>query len=242
MGELESSDSVGYKKNVENFHAVHGKGDVEQTSIFQRIFASFIPSKQKVEVALPRKIFRHKENANEVRAQLEKVKKELLDEFDQELSPMITEVIDPMLRDISRIDRMMHKETEDTVVEEHFREWTAGATLWVELFSKIKDKERIKSEIVKHIIVKSMERIERDIRFIEGYFEHSLQQLTLSPEEIHRTRLTKTKLVLQSIQQLRSLQALPDRVIQFNEVNEWREKLDHQRANYFDAALRIIDR
>ena len=238
---MENLDSnIPHVSPFENIEVTPQRSSLSKPGFFQRFVESFMPSKEPVETIISRKVCCHKENAKKVQAQLKEIRDELKAEVDAELSPMITEVINPMLRDVKRINRMMKRENGESAAIKHFQVWTKDAKLWVELYSKAKGKESIKSAIVKHIISKSMERIERDIRFIEDYFKQSIEQRNLVPDEISRIKKDKTTSLAEHVEKLRSLQILPVSM-SFDSVSSWRQKLDDQRAKHFDAALHEID-
>jgi hypothetical protein len=241
MDNLENCDSIVPNSPLGRFEASPKRSPRGQPGLFQRIFESFLSEKKEKTPPMSQKVCCHKESADKVREQLEKIKKELQNELDDELFPMITEVIDPLLRDVERINRLMKRENGEETASEQFREWTDNAKLWVGLFSKNKDKDTIKLEVLKHIIEKSLEKIDRDIRFIEGYFKQHMEQLDLVPEEINIIKKKKIGLVSEHLRMLRTLQVIPAHGITFNEVSTWRQKLDGLRAKHHDAALQVID-
>lgn len=206
--------------------------------LFQRFVEFFMPSEGPVKIT--GKVRCYSDKAKKVQAQLKEIRNELKTEVDDELSPMITEVINSMLSNVNRINRMFMRENGKSEAIKHFQAWTKDAKLWVELCSKNKDKKGIKSAIVKHIISKSMERIERDICYIDAYFRQSIEQLNLDPEETSRISREKANSLSKHVEMLRSLQVLPVSM-PFDCVTRWRQDLDDQRAKHFDTALHVID-
>jgi len=233
-------NNIPHVSHFENIEVTPQRSSLEKPGFFQRFVESFLPSKEPVEAKLSKKVCCHTENAKKVQAQLKNIREELKAEVDAELSPMITEVINPMLRDVKKIHRMMKRENGECAAIKHYKEWTEDAKLWVELYSKNKDKEAIKAAIVKHIITKSMETIEKDIRFIEKYFRQSLEQAQLDPEELSRIRIDKARALAEHVEKLHSLKVLPE-AMSFDSVSNWRQGLDDQRAKHFDDALHVID-
>lgn len=180
----------------------------EKPSLFKRIFDALLPSKDK---ELPEQITcLLRKDAQQVRSQLENIKAQLLDKGDDDLYPMVTEVIDPMLR----------KEPN----ENEYREWIKKAKHWVRLITK--EKEEVIEAIIKHVVQKSLDRIDRDIKFLNEYSKqcHKEQEL-LSP---HITKLR----ALQNPPEIQSLKI----------AEEWRRFLDTSRAKHLNSALKQIEK
>ena len=167
MENIDNNEHVPHESPFDHHKMTLKPTSLEKPGIFQQFIKSLIHSNDAVESKISKKVCCHTENANKVQHQLKQIRDELKEEIEDELFPMIAEVINPLLRDVNRIDRMMKRENGELAAIKEYQVWTEGAKLWVELYSKNKDKETIKAAIVKHIINKSMDRIERDIRFIE---------------------------------------------------------------------------
>ncbi len=241
MDNLDSSDSISHTRSFEPIAPRQEGAPSRGLGLFQRIFKVFLSEERSHEEMPARKICFHQENADKVRQELERAKKELQAELDHELLPLITEVIDPMLRDVERINRLRRREQGQDLASIQFHEWTESAKLWVELFSKKWDKQAVKKEIVRHIIDKSFQKIEKDIRFIESYFEQYLGQLGLSPEETQRVRMKKGKRLSEYLEKMRALKTPPEKDLKLEESLSWRFELDEKRAKLHDDALHIID-
>lgn len=241
MDNLENSESIANSRSFEAKEPQDANASGKNLTIIQRIFISFLTREKSLQENTPRKICLHKENADKIRLELEKAKEDLKRKLDQELLPMITEVIDPLLREIERINRFMKKDEGEELTSLQFKVWTEGAKLWVELYSKRWDRDMIKAEIVRHIIDKSIQKIEKDIRFIESYFEQSLEQLELSPQETEGVRQFKGKFLSKYLDRMRDLKTPPMHPLTFEEVASWRQQLDEERSMLHDAALHLID-
>jgi len=168
---------------------------------------------------------------------LEQIRSELLDGGDGEMLPMVGEVIDPLLRDVQRIQRGLHK---DEGVEE-YHEWIQKARLWVELYSKDSEKEKIKAAVAEHAILKTMERIDRDIHLIEDYVHQHLDLLELHPEEQSLKEHSIKKAVAPHIENLLALR-VPPVAPSLKTIDAWRKSLDKFRAKHFNSALRVIEK
>src|SRR5262249_22726002 len=114
--------------------------------IFQRVKSGLSLFQQKSNVKLEGRIYDLQQNTDEVLAKLDKVKEILKSQVDDDLFSFVASVIDPMTKDVRRIQKLM--EQKDSIANQakafkKYNEWIEKARLWVQIGSKRSDRDAI---------------------------------------------------------------------------------------------------
>ena len=201
----------------------------------RRLFETLTPMEQQPAKRLLGRIQQLHEDANEIKKQLESIKQELNEELDEDLRPLIKEVLDPLLRELDK-QQALHEE--DAVRK--YSTWTENAQKWVQIYVKKKDKAEIVQALAKHVIQKSFDRIDRDLQCILEYIE---QHVNGSNTSVHEKRAAKNRLIKDAspyMIQLTSLKLSPE-THSLAEIGKWKESIDSQRQELFHTILQIIE-
>lgn len=180
-------------------------------------------------------VMRIQDTANKLLTQLREMKSSVEGFVDEELSSHIKTVITTMDQGITSIhDLLKEKTTYDIArqvkVYELYAQWIIEARPWLLLLSeKIDERETIIKYAASYI---SAERIERDIRSIRNYPSYELA-------EKYRSQLEEALRI--SMKKLQGLKYLPEDLT-LEELNSWKAEVNHCRGEFYDEALRIIDR
>jgi hypothetical protein len=207
----------------------------QKLSWLRRLFETFTPIEQRQASQLSGRIQQMHEDVNEVRRQLENIKQELNDEVDEDLRPLVKEVLDPLLREIDK-QRALHEEE----AIQKYSSWTENARRWVQIYAKKKDKEEIIEALAKHVVQKTFDRIDRDLHFILDYIEHHVNESGFSIDERIAAKNRLIREITPYMIRLTSLKIPPD-THSLVEIGKWKEFLDMQREELLHAALQIIE-
>lgn len=183
------------------------------------------------------------QNTDEVLKRLDNIKEELRTQIDGDLYKYVESAIDPMSRDVKRIQKLMEKKgspLHQAAAFKKYNEWIEKAKLWVGLESRIHDKKAVIEAIIKHTFAESDELIDHDLQVIREYEAQIVANLPISDEERNSiTHLINLKLQ-PHIQALAHLKHKPPR-IELGKVTHWRSEVDRKRNMHHDDALHDID-
>ena len=180
--------------------------------------------------------------ANSVVKQLHTIKDKLKNEIDQELFSHVQEIIDPIIKEVSRLNKSIGQPTSvvhQAKAYQRFSQWIEKAKLWIQFCSKTNDKEAILKAIIRYIVEDFLEVIDRDIQVINDYQNHMLDALAVEEEE--KLTVLKNLNLEPYLQGLRSLQTKPNE-LSLHEIALWKAQVDKRREKYFDEALHTIDK
>lgn len=208
-------------------------------STFQRF-----QNKPQQELQLAGRIQDLQKTADFILKQLNDIKEELRKEIDAETFGQIEEVVDPLIKEFSRLKKSVDQPlsvTQQAKTYQRYSQWIEKAKLWVQICSKANDKEAIIKAIINYTVDDFLEVIDRDIQVISDYQEHMLDALAVEEEE--KMALAQ-RLELRLNSYLKGLTDLrvPPTDLPLHEIAIWKAQVDKRREKYFDAALHAIDK
>lgn len=212
----------------------------------QRVRTSFLflQNKPQSDIQLAGRIQDLHKTAASVQHQLRTIKEHLKEEVDSEFFLFVEAIIDPMIKDLSRIKKSMDEPgsiTQQAQVFKRYSQWIEKAKVWIHLCSKTNDKEAILRSVVNLTIEEFLEVINRDLQVIQDYQEHVLDNLASTEEErINITDQFESKLA-PYVKSLIDLKKRPQD-LPVKEIKQWKAKVDKRREKYFDGALHAIDK
>jgi len=182
--------------------------------------------------------------ANSVLKQLRMIKDEFRKEVDPDVFAYVEEVIDNIIKEVSRLHKSI--EQPGSVLQQakryqRYSQWVEKAKLWVQICSKMGDKQSIIKAIIRYTIDDFLEVIDRDIQVINDYQEHMLDALAVDEEEkIALAQRLEMRLepYLKSLNDLRT----KPKDLPLHEIALWKSQVDKRREKFFDAALHAIDK
>lgn len=182
--------------------------------------------------------------ANSVLTQLRTIKDELRNEIDQDIFSYVEEIIDPIIKEVSRLHKSMEQPASmrhQAKTYQRYSQWIDKAKLWVQICSKVNDKEAIVKAIIRYTIDDFLMVIDRDIQVINDYQEHMLDALAVEEEEkiaLAERLGTRLEPYLRGLNDLRT----KPKELPLKEIALWKAQVDKRREKYFDAALHAIDK
>ncbi|MBS4170322.1 hypothetical protein [Neochlamydia sp. AcF95] len=182
--------------------------------------------------------------ASAVLIQLQAIKNELYKEIDAEAFVYIEEVIDPLIKEVSRLHKSIEQPRSvlhQAKTYQRYNQWVEKAKLWIQICSKTTDKEALFKAVIRYTIDEFLEVIDRDVQVITDYQEHMLEALSIDEEEkINLAQRLDVR--LQSyLHALNALKIKPEN-LPLKEIAVWKAQVDKRREKYFDAALHAIDK
>lgn len=222
----------------------------EESSLIARLVEKInsaikrVPLKPDSERQLVGRIIELNQSASDVLNSLKAIKSDLKKDVDKDLFPFIEAVMEPMIRDVMRIQNTLHDDNAIYKQAEAFKrysEWVDRAKLWVSLCTAKKDKETIVAAVIQHTIDDFSNIIERDKRLIEDYLDHVLEYIPIE-EEDRKELLSKhirysLKPYFASLINLKK----PPKKLSLETLNTWKDNADKRRDRYYNAALQVID-
>lgn len=225
------------------------KPEKQRLSIFNRFVDRIRYTFQKFqnkppEFQLTGRIQDLQKTASSVLKQLSEIKNELKAQLDQEIFSYVEEVVDPMIKEFSKLNKSI--EQSGSVVHQaktyqRYSQWIEKAKLWVQICSKANDKDAIIKAITRYTVEDFLVVIDRDIQVISDYQEHMLDALAVEDEEkIDLAQRLEMRLepYLKGLNDLRS----KPKDLPLHEIAFWKAQVDKRREKYFDAALHAVDK
>jgi hypothetical protein len=182
--------------------------------------------------------------ASAVLIQLQAIKNELHKEIDAEAFVYIEAVIDPLIKEVSRLHKSIEQPRSvlhQAKTYQRYSQWVEKAKLWIQICSKTTDKEALFKAVIRYTIDEFLEVIDRDVQVITDYQEHMLEALSIDEEE-KIDLAQRLEVRLQSyLHALNALRVKPEN-LPLKEIAVWKAQVDKRREKYFDAALHAIDK
>jgi hypothetical protein len=165
--------------------------------------------------------------AHSIKPEAEEMHKELmkmLDSFSssESLYPYVREVIDPLLREIDHIlIKMQNNITQDALHK--YSRWTEKARRLVHLCNLVDDEEKLKQAVNDHIVGRSLELIDRDVKLIVEYHasQNPFVDITSFIKELHKLKINPE---------------LP-----LEKISAWKHEFDLKRQAIVNDAYQAID-
>ena len=246
------------------FKAIHGfveslvnqsnnlAGKAQETTIFNKFVHKikniFKVADPKLEVKkedskLAGRIRELNKNASEVLKVLNTVREDLKNEVDNELYTFVESVMNPMIRDVERVQKIV--KTEGALHHKmdafnKYNKWIDKAKMWVQICSTAKNKNAISQAVVNHTISDFVALIDRDLQLIEDYQEHLLDDIEVSEDEKNILRDEIIYGLKPHVKRMMALKNHP-KGITLENLNHWKDNADKRRERYFDAILHLID-
>ncbi|HRD54876.1 MAG TPA: hypothetical protein PLC42_00615, partial [Parachlamydiaceae bacterium] len=180
-------------------------------------FSDVQKEKEKEQKKLLGRIHELNKNAADVLKVLNIVRDDLKNEVDEDLYEFVKLVMNPMIRDISRIQKIVKKEGAMQVSSQHkdsafnqYNQWIDRARLWVEVCSVSKNKDAISEAIIKHTFTDFIHAIERDLQLIEDYQQHILEGADLGLDEKRKLQKEIEKSLIPYLKSLNELRKYPE--------------------------------
>lgn len=181
--------------------------------------------------------------SKEVLGELLTIRSDLALQVDPELFNHVEAVIDPLIKDIARIQKIMEEKSNPALQIQVFKRYTSSiekANSWIQIKHHGNDKESIEKAVINHILHEFFERIERDLQVINDYQTHLLENLPLDEEERGRLWIELEKKMGSFIKSLLALKRAPN-PLSIQRLAQWKRNVDQRREKYFDGALHAID-
>lgn len=176
--------------------------------------------------------------------QLLLIREELENEIDPQLPSLIHVVVDPLIKEINRMQKPKEVQISAAQQVKESKEcaaWIEKAKMWIDLCSKRhQQRDAISKAIIENTIHEFHTRIDRDLQVIQDYLNHALDNLKIN--DLLKSEL-KDRLEPELSQHLFELYLLKDHPKDLNmeTLPLWRADSDLARENYFSAALHTID-
>jgi len=203
----------------------------------------FFQKKSTNDPKLAGRIYELNRTSKEVLSGLLTIRSDLAIQVDPELFNHVEAVIDPLIKDIKRIQKIMEEESNPALQIQVFKRYTASiekANSWIQIKHNGNDKESIEKAVVNHILNEFFERIERDLQVINDYQQHMLENLPLDEEERGRLWIELENKIGSYIKSLLALKRAPN-PLSIQRLAQWKRNVDQRREKYFDGALHAID-
>lgn len=172
------------------------------------------------------------------------IREELEAEVDSKLPSLISSVVDPLIKEINRVQKAKEFQVsaaQQVKVSTEYSAWIEKAKRWIELCTKRhQQKEAISKAVMEHTIYEFHIRIDRDLQVIQDYLNHAMD--SLQANDLIKNEL-KDKLEPELSHHLFELYLLKDHppALSVESLQKWRAEADAARESYFSAALHTID-
>jgi hypothetical protein len=181
--------------------------------------------------------------ADTILRQLSQIKLDLKKEIDEESFVYVEDVINPIIKEVSRLDSINKDAsvTHQAKAFQRYNQWIEKAKLWVQIYSKADDRQAILQGIIQYIIDDFLEVIDRDRQVINDYQEHMLEALAVDEAEKIELAILLESRLQPYLKGLTDLRVTP-RDMPLKEIAVWKAQVDKRREKYFDAALHAVDK
>lgn len=185
------------------------------------------------------------DTAHAVLNQLMSIKKELSTLLDNQLITYVEAVVDPMIRDVARLQKMTQSQAsleEQVQAYEKYAHWIEKAKPWVQLFTKHStDVEAISDAVVQHGLHVVTNLIHRDHQVVDDYLLHQLGKLSLpntAKEELKQRIAERLEGIFHQLDQL----TIPPPNLSLSDLKQWQLRVNAARERLNEQALHIIDK
>lgn len=241
---------AGKDSNLEGWKHIHKEAEKNKQSILNRFVDRIRSTFQKFQnkptqdFQLTGRIQDLQRTAFTVMQELEVIKQELKKEIDADVFFYVEDVIDPITREVSRLNKSLEQPgtvTHQAKAYQRYSQWIEKAKLWIQVCSKAKDREGILKAIIRYTIDDFLEVIDRDLQVLNDYQEHMLDALAIDEEE--KIALAQ-RLELRLEPYIKGLNELRVRPMDLSlqQIAIWKSQVDKRREKYFDASLHAIDK
>ena len=209
---------------------------------FQRVNQLFKREPPK-EVKLSGRIHELQTTANNALLELLTFKNSLEKQTDAYLFSQVCGVIDPIIKEMARIQKNREHEeapTQQVKIFHRYVECIDKAKVWIELGNHLDDQKVIYQAVVEHTIREFHVRIDRDIQVLQDYLSQALHHIDWSEELKEAFTIQVLPGLRSDIERLEQLKQLPSDT-SLQALTRWRAGADHARENCFSEALHIID-
>lgn len=211
---------------------------------FQKINQFLKREPPPVDLKLQGRIRELQTSADKILLDLLNLKSALEDIVEPNIFALASNIIDPIIKEISRIQKAIEQQdgaTQQVKTFHRYMEWMDKAKTWIELGTKKQyQQDLIQQAIVDHTIQEFYARIDRDIQVIQDYLHNSLNRPSVEHSLKHELQQGIEPQVLPYIAQLEQLKVLPED-LSLNALTQWKVGADQAREKYFGAVLHIID-
>lgn len=207
------------------------------------ILSKTSPSPQSEKINLSGRIHQFREDIDKTVHHLHSLHDELEKEGQFQFSFLITSVIDPLIKEINRLEKSDNLSTVVQQVREsnEFVAWTEKAKKWIDLCSKRHTHlEDINQAFIDHIFQEFRARIDKDLRVIQDYANSFMDKL--NEDDAVKSDL-KVQLEHELSKHIFKLYLLKDNIPEncMESLNDWRVEADLKREKCFSDALHAID-
>lgn len=218
---------------------------------FKNLAAKLLFSKEeqaKIDHHLTGRILTLQDDAVEVLKELNTIKEDLEKEADADLISSIEEVVNPIIRDVQRLQRIKEPDSVDAQLHtlKQYAQWIDRAKPWALFFSRnLSNRTAVIQAVVKHTIKNSAEIIERDLQVIHDYEKHKLIEANVSEEERQKLQHEIEKDLSVLIEKLTFLQYDTPKhpeSLSLKQLETWKKKVASHREEYYNESLQAIDK
>ena len=164
----------------------------------------------------------------------------ILIEFDSWLVPLANEVLENLLSDAL----FLKKQLDDTVKsldKTAEMNWVEHSKCWEELYDKWNNRKELNQKILTLLSEKTTLLIEKDIRVIKDYQNHTLSRVVEEGEEFRNLERRLIKATAEPLKHLLEIKAVISQNTSLKQASEWVAELQTQRESCFDQVLMKID-
>lgn len=173
------------------------------------------------------------------------LKTELNDHFESQLWASIEAIVNPLMREYSQIEKKLMEQTDsietNTTAIKSYNDWIVKAKLWVALCSRSNDRNGIIQAVIIHTKHISDDIIDRDLKTLNDYKLHEVQNIGLNFQEIEDTSLQIDKAISFQVNGLRALKDKNPIDLKLENLISWKAEMDEARTQYYEDALHCID-
>lgn len=233
-------------------HPLHAKrlqGDIfaRFKALAARLFLP-TPPPPATDVHLSGRIQTLQDDAREMLEALTALKNELEFEADPDLTSSIEAVVNPIIRDVHRLQKYHAPESveERLVAVENYTQWIDRAKPWADFFSHhFKDRAAVIQAVINYTIRSASEMISRDMQIISDYQEHKLLEVADTDSEREQFKQAIEVELTDLITKLTTLQNdIPKQLeaLSLKQLEDWKKRIAGQREEYYNLSLQAIDK
>lgn len=182
---------------------------------------------------------------NKLKNLKETLKAELQGPLESHLWASVEAIVNPLLREYGQIEKKLMERTDsietNTTAIKNYNDWIIKAKLWVALCSRAGDRNGIIQAVVIHSKQVSDDIIDRDLKTLQDYKLHEVQNIGLNFQEIEAAAQQIDQAIAPHIEGLQSIKDKTPADLKLETLIEWKAEVDAARARHYESALHIID-
>lgn len=218
-------------------------------NIFKRFFSAIkAPFREAQPPSLKGKIQEFHNHSNTIIEQLCSVKNLLEKQIEGEVFEHVKNAIDPMIRDIRKLQERTQKlrlKTENEIfASPKYEMCKHKAKLWIDLHSQSEYSDVNNSDVIEtlcnHLFKESEENIKKDLHIIKNYKENALAHLKISKQERKNLETSIHEELRHHTEELKKLKNKPQNMA-LEELEKWKSQTHEKRSLHFSKALKVID-